>query len=736
MKKLPKIQIHKKTLSWSGIAEEYLREEENNPRQEKDYVQFFDRLTNRQKKVLNLALKEPLKNEVKPYIADIYNPNTNWSARNARGSISLNVRILNSFFILKKEGKEILQMRVRKVLTEFLLYALRSKGRLTSSKYLKRTKMLDKKWTASWVSKTDYSAFKPKIQWRPKRSNSQEKLRPHNFDFSQIKPKRETNIADKNKITLLQAFDAELVKLSFFQIYLETHQTRLETQQRRKSFDFSDFSCTNSTPKSAKVTRMKHYPKACSTIPYLKEVVTRLEHQSFLKNHPDQVFIKSWFMNPNKEELDEKFYCFHKLTFYTTTSYCRTPEEGAEAIQVVNTSDYIKVLRSKYTKLCELTAKERLTKIKLSSLLTDFWKNKAKKSNIRRKTYFRSKNNKNVYKFFEAVYIAAMILIEEFNTGNHEDPDFKENWRQGNHSPVQIGNYLKQRKILELKNQEKVELERVKRMVFQVINIDPGLRYKNTFFSTEMINYLKTEIVVFVEAKNILLNSSKFMANMKQNLGNLKFLKNRKKNNIWSKKNTMKMKGAFSASRLGNSFSPKKNPLRKKHSINKIQLLHKSLLQSLDDDSCKEKLEEKMKKSHISSVYKIPGSQFDIKGRISISKFDLNRASRSLGKKKQHKNTKSAFLLKTQDHSTSRNPSASKRSSSKKLSHLNSQLIQNSNNKSRILKSFHSRTSSLQGPNTFGSRLEVIKGSQKAYLIEPYTRKDKFWKKRGNKLPI
>ena len=85
-----------------------------------------------------------------------------------------------------------------------------------------------------------------------------------------------------------------------------------------------------------------------------------------------------------------------------------------------------------------------------------------------------------------------------------------------------------------------------------------------------MINYLKTEIVVFVEAKNILLNSSKFMANMKQNLGNLKFLKNRKKNNIWSKKNTMKMKGAFSASRLGNSFSPKKNPLRKKHSINKI----------------------------------------------------------------------------------------------------------------------------------------------------------------------
>ena len=69
-------------------------------------------------------------------------------------------------------------------------------------------------------------------------------------------------------------------------------------------------------------------------------------------------------------------------------------------------------------------------------MLTDFWKNKAKKSNIRRKTYFRNKNNKNVYKFFEAVYIAAMILIEEFNSGNIQDPEFRENWRQGNHSPV------------------------------------------------------------------------------------------------------------------------------------------------------------------------------------------------------------------------------------------------------------------------------------------------------------
>lgn len=141
-----------------------------------------------------------------------------------------------------------------------------------------------------------------------------------------------------------------------------------------------------------------------------------------------------------------------------------------------------------------------------------------------------------------------------------------------------MGNYLKQRKILEIKNQEKVELERVKRMVFSVINIDPGLRYKNTFFSQEMINFLKKEIVVFVEAKNILMNSSKFMANMKQNLESLKFFSNKKKHKIWSQKNTLKFKNSplkklktsYTTVRYGGSFSPQKCPIRKKHSVDKI----------------------------------------------------------------------------------------------------------------------------------------------------------------------
>ena len=118
----------------------------------------------------------------------------------------------------------------------------------------------------------------------------------------------------------------------------------------------------------------------------------------------------------------------------------------------------------------------------------------------------------------------------------------------------------------------------MKRMVFSVINIDPGLRYKNTFFSEEMINYLKKEIVVFVEAKTLLLNSTKFMANMKQNLDSLKFFKNKKKHKIWSQKNTLKyknsplkkLKNCYSTVRYGKSFSPQKFPLKKKLSVNKI----------------------------------------------------------------------------------------------------------------------------------------------------------------------
>ena len=100
----------------------------------------------------------------------------------------MNMRVLNSFFVLKKDGKPIIEMRVRKVLTEFVLYALRSHGVLRYNKHMTRTKILDQKWTAAWVSKTDYSKYKPKNQSRTKRSNSYEKFRPHNFDFSKIKP--------------------------------------------------------------------------------------------------------------------------------------------------------------------------------------------------------------------------------------------------------------------------------------------------------------------------------------------------------------------------------------------------------------------------------------------------------------------------------------------------------------------------------------------------------------------
>ena len=166
--------------------------------------------------MLNLPIKEPqILKEIENQIHNIYLSNSPMIG-GGRGSISLNMRVLNSFFILKKEGKEILQLRVRKVLTEFLLYALRSHGRLKHKKYIERTKQLDEKWTASWVSKTDYSVFKPKNQWRKERSSSYEKLRPHNFDFSKIKQNRDIPPSEKNKIILHQRFDAEKVKLSFF----------------------------------------------------------------------------------------------------------------------------------------------------------------------------------------------------------------------------------------------------------------------------------------------------------------------------------------------------------------------------------------------------------------------------------------------------------------------------------------------------------------------------------------
>ena len=138
----------------------------------------------------------------------------------------------------------------------------------------------------------------------------------------------------------------------------------------------------------------------------------------------------------------------------------------------------------------------------------------------------------------------------------------------------------------------------------------------------------------------------------------------------------------------------------------------------------------------IKSVHQLPGSKFDLSKRVSISRFDINKASKSLRKKGTDRNSKSSFLLKTQNQSSLKNLSSHERSTSRKMSHLHSQLIQNSNSKSKILKSFHSRTGSLQGPNGFASRLAVIKGSQKAYLLEPYTQKQKFKKKRGAKLPL
>ena len=161
------------------------------------------------------------------------------------------------------------------------------------------------------------------------------------------------------------------------------------------------------------------------------------------------------------------------------------------------------------------------------------------------------------------------------------------------------------------------------------------------------------------------------------------------------------------------------------------------MLNTLDNNSAREKSGEKAPKSLIKSVHQMPGGQFDLARRVSISRFDLNKASKTLRKKSSNKNTKSSFLLKTQEHSSLKNLSSHERSTSnRKMSHLRSQLIQNGNNKSKILKSFHSRTGSLQGPNGFASRLAVIKGSQKAYLLEPYIQKQKFKKKRGAKLPL